>query len=265
MMTSQRKQSESPVASVAAVQQQHTGPGDHVTCRTCAQESTKTAMMRRAQAFGHVTCLAAVIEQGGADVNEPDRFGQTAFMNAVYRGNHKCVELLQAGADVNVQDAEGATALMMAVERKDVILTKLLLKAGADVNVKDRIGDTALVRAVKIRSIILVKLLLHVGAQVNVYNYQAVVFNGVMGHIIQKVLFAAGESRSDKKNGGKIDENLKKDLMTGFRIELSHLCRKAIRNHLLQMSNVNLFVRVERLGLPATLQKYILYDQSIIY
>ena len=41
---------------------------------------------------------------------------------------------------------------------------------------------------------------------------------------------------------------------------LKHLCREAIRKHLLQMSNVNLFVRVPLLGLPSLLTEYLLYN-----
>ena len=50
-----------------------------------------------------------------------------------------------------------------------------------------------------------------------------------------------------------------------FRIQmcLTNLCRESIRKHLLQISNVNLFVRVSELGLPAMLQEYLLYNISL--
>ena len=44
---------------------------------------------------------------------------------------------------------------------------------------------------------------------------------------------------------------------------LKDICRLAIREHLLQMSQVNLFVRVPHLGLPPLLGKYLLYDMSL--
>ena len=45
---------------------------------------------------------------------------------------------------------------------------------------------------------------------------------------------------------------------------LSHLCREAIRRHLLDLDlHTNLFVRAPKLGLPKSLTSYILYDQSL--
>ena len=45
---------------------------------------------------------------------------------------------------------------------------------------------------------------------------------------------------------------------------LKHLCREAIREHLLHLDqHENLFQRVPRLGLPALLQSYLLYWQTL--
>ena len=44
-------------------------------------------------------------------------------------------------------------------------------------------------------------------------------------------------------------------------LRLSHLCRTSIRKHLLQMSNMNLFTRVPKLGLPKPLEKYLLFSE----
>ena len=46
-------------------------------------------------------------------------------------------------------------------------------------------------------------------------------------------------------------------------LSLKNICREAIRNHLLQMNDVNLFYRVPRLGLPSRLNDYLLYDQTL--
>ena len=40
-------------------------------------------------------------------------------------------------------------------------------------------------------------------------------------------------------------------------------CRDGIRKHLLQMSNMNLFARVPKLGLPKPLQNYLLYNMKL--
>ena len=45
---------------------------------------------------------------------------------------------------------------------------------------------------------------------------------------------------------------------------LKHLCRNTIRKHLLELdSNGNLFVKVKKLGLPAVLGHYLLYNLSM--
>ena len=46
-------------------------------------------------------------------------------------------------------------------------------------------------------------------------------------------------------------------------MSLKHLCRKAIRKHLLKMSPVNLFVQVPQLGLPTLLQDYLWLNVSV--
>ena len=43
-------------------------------------------------------------------------------------------------------------------------------------------------------------------------------------------------------------------------IDLKHQCRKVIRNHMMKVSKVNLFVRVPQLQLPSIMTKYLLYD-----
>jgi ankyrin repeat protein len=50
------------------------------------------------------------------DVNMQDRYGWTALIEAMYRRNEKCVELLlnHPGIDVNLQDEDGDTAWDLA-------------------------------------------------------------------------------------------------------------------------------------------------------
>ena len=49
-------------------------------------------------------------------------------------------------------------------------------------------------------------------------------------------------------------------LKPSVEIRLMNICREAIRKHLLQMSDVNLFSRIPKLGLPTMLSQYLLYD-----
>ena len=45
---------------------------------------------------------------------------------------------------------------------------------------------------------------------------------------------------------------------------LKHMCRSAIRKHLLRVnSSINLFVRIPQLGFPSLLKNYLLYKKSL--
>ena len=72
------------------------------------------------------------------------------------------------------------------------------------------------------------------------------------------LLFAAGEKLNKNKNS--VPDYLEPP---NEGIYLKHLCREAIRQHLLELSNINLFFRVAKLGLPPALSKYLLYEQSV--
>ena len=64
-------------------------------------------------------------------------------------------------------------------------------------------------------------------------------------------MFAAGE---------KVESYV---LLPEPELHLSHLCREIIRNHLLQMSNMNLFARIPKLGLPKPLEKFLLFSEIL--
>ena len=65
-------------------------------------------------------------------------------------------------------------------------------------------------------------------------------------------LYAAGET-IDKTEAQVLDD-LKE-------LSLKHLCREAIRKHLLVIDpHQHLFYRIPRLGLPGSLSRYLLYD-----
>ena len=73
-----------------------------------------------------------------------------------------------------------------------------------------------------------------------------------------KLLFAAGDKITQPS------DEVKRILNERGEVSLTHLCREAIRNHLLELDpHTHLFDRVPRLGLPAALQSYLLYHQTL--
>jgi hypothetical protein len=78
----------------------------------------------------------------GADVNAPDKHGQTALMWAARKGDVEAARLLvDARADLDVRDCTSAgwTPLMHAIHKNQNELALLLIERGADVNA--RAGD----------------------------------------------------------------------------------------------------------------------------
>lgn len=70
--------------------------------------------------------------RSGADVNERDRGGRTALMNAAGRGYTDILQYLcQAGADPNLSSTDGSTALNEAAEFGQTKAAQILLQHGA--------------------------------------------------------------------------------------------------------------------------------------
>ena len=208
----------------------------------------------------------------GADVNIFDEDGKTALMCAAAAvGNETVVRLLiNAGADVNIADNQGRTALIEAASTPRVEnepMVKALIDAGADVNIADNWGRTALTEAAFEGNFQCMKLLLKEGAHVNKFSCRGNIVTYYLEHTtrikkcIPKLLQAAGEEIGSSL-GGKIPAYLKKH--DGITLELKHICREAIRKHLLELnSHQNLFSRIPRLGLPSALVRYLLYYRSV--
>ena len=145
---------------------------------------------------------------------------------------------------------------------------QLLINAGADVN-NLKNNDTALIVAAglsyaKDTKCETVKILLKSGVHVNKVNdfgcnattsAKRNISSGEGGEILQ-LLFATGEATDMK-----VEEIFK---CPDFEKGLKHLCREAIREHLLELDeNINLFQKIPKLGLPSLLVKYLLYNMSL--
>ena len=231
----------------------------------------------QAAMYGNGDCVQLLIESG-ADVN-------SALLTVASSGHSVPINLLiQAGADVNCQHSLGNTPLILAAHKNDAKSLDVLVKAGADVNYRNihrfrtSKGHSALEVVVEdcLGNYLLdekrrcVQLLLKAGAHVNtgsvppLLNWQWF-WDSPPDHlaellVIPRLLLAAGDtSNRDFLNSrdpvSKERENL--------RLTLKHTCRETIRNHLMELNPINLFVKVPRLGLPQSLAQYLLYNESV--
>ena len=246
--------------------------------------NSETALNYAAKQMSGET-LQLLIEKG-ADVN----FGpQTALKTAVCCGHtNNVLTLIKAGADLSIrtQGRECLTAafqlLLLSSKYKYV---KILIKAGADVNVIMRkYIQSSLIYTAQRGNIECAKLLLNAGAVVNVRQadgYTALEFclerhlrtpgkkDNEEAFIL--LLFAAGEKvrgtrfkfkRSHYETYCVYTPNFLLR-MSQRSLRLTDMCRDRIRKHLMQLSNVNLFFRVRKLGLPVSLASFLVYNVSV--
>ena len=211
--------------------------------------------------YGNVEVVKALID-AGADMNPRSYLlHHSPLATAVSDKKTECLKLLlHAGADVN--HVYNKRALTITAESGYDRGISLLIDAGADVNQRDSAGRSTLFLAAIKRHIKCMKLLIkngaHVAEVVKHHQWRMCYHQNVDKY--QWILFAAGVDMSDLR---KLYSQSIPAYPPEEQMNLMHLCREAIRNHLLQMSPVNLFVQVPQLGLPNSLQKYLLYNVSL--
>ena len=237
-----------------------------------------------AASSGFDMCVELLVK-AGADVNNQGQFGETALTLAVERRYGKSVDILiAAGADVNRRDSRGDPLIIRAVKDRRYDYLDEFINAGADVNVVDSQNNTpmtALMKNRKDRECVAryIKVFLRAGAKVNtsphVYrrDIRYHVTGWLPGSVNRKVgmlLLAAGETLDGTTvhvtdYGGTVRHVPVPELLLHrqLRLCLRHLCREAIRKHLLLTSPVNLFVQVPLLGLPSLITGYLLYDVDL--
>ena len=246
--------------------------------------------------------IVNLLLEAGADVNRRNKDGDMALIYVAEKGSASLVNtLIQGVAAVNMiyQDDETVLMLVLIMGRTQCVLP--LIEAGAHVNAKNRRGETALSYALRGRNDDCIRLMIGAGADSHGYQMlQDIVAKENQGSFMQygidfdvksllragaevdtsegnllasclksrrrykrrkelaMLLFAAGEKL--KTNENSVPDYLEPP---DEGIYLKDLCREAIRQHLLELSNVNLFFKVAKLGLPPTLSKYLLYEQSV--
>ena len=232
--------------------------------------------------------LLDMLIQAGADVNVKKRhyrygdwimpykkrrmIGRTALMHAANGGNVRCVELLlKAGADVNIvheiiDEEINLAAVNYAVSSGGKEVFELLIDAGADVN--------QCYFSLSHASLEKFQELLCAGIKINqmdrngenALDYCVWIKDEKLRKLKIKLLNAAGETPSARTRAwapGLLESFTPQLKYETDVLNLMSICRKFIREHLLQMSQVNLFYRVPRLGLPAALCNYLLYNVDL--
>ena len=275
-----------------------TGSGHHVCVDALVKEGadvngngTKVLLIKAASG-GYSRCIDILIAEG-ADVNKEtmDYMSHTTLSLKPRENRVKCIEILiAAGTNVNLQNRHGKTALHWATFNSRVKCADILLRAGADVNIVDRNGDSVMFELMmdcfppisKIQQITTkcFRLFLAAGANVNVANNQGeTILEQIKKVSLRnlelgvKLLLAAGQTMVQTGPSSSLfsssflsSKSVKRVLRSMMEAEpnLKHLCRAAIREHLLHLDpHENLFQRIPRLELPALWQSYLLYWQTL--
>ncbi|EAY17390.1 hypothetical protein TVAG_319850 [Trichomonas vaginalis G3] len=104
----------------------------------------------------------------GANINEKDKYGQTALHHAVEYNSKETTELLIShGANVHEKDSYKFTALYYAVLNNNKEMVELFISYGANVDEKDEDERTVLITAVAHDNKEIAELLISHGANVN--------------------------------------------------------------------------------------------------
>ena len=209
-------------------------------------------------------CVELLVE-AGADVNQLNDYSETPMYRAARALQRKSVNLLlEYGADVNTPDNRGMTPMMIAAmlssRKLDCYINRRinkilrfkkryieifcgLLRGGAHINYKDGSGKNALEIAI---------------SSYFSQNHKKKLF---------MLLYAAGETLDGATTAAdgtskitipKFIEEMKDNL------DLKHLCREAIRKHLIDVNPYeNLFGRIPQLGLPSIVNNYLWYDCTL--
>ena len=115
--------------------------------------------------WGYNTTWAAILIDGGVDVNTCDKEGNYPLILACSYKDDEMVELLLSkGADPNVHGPKGETPLGLAATYS-LKIVKMLVDKGADVNARHEPGFTALHWAREKGQEEVVKFLLEKGAK----------------------------------------------------------------------------------------------------
>ena len=205
--------------------------------------------------YGHDFCLEMLIE-AGAEVNLVYQ-SYTPLETAARRGSVKCIKLLiQAGADVNMRG--NLTGPNVNIEKLSIADYLRYLRYTPLMSAACSYNQEAAIECVR--------MLLRENVRINIVNsIGGNALASYLGYMLPRnnktmvlLLHAAGEK---VPAGPSVPDYL---LFKDLKLSLKHLCREAIRKHLLDVDpHEHLFGRVPKLGPPTSLTDYLVYEMSI--
>ena len=255
---------------------------------SCFGEGGTTNPLAEVAKHGTPKILSMLIE-AGADVNMGSGHNIPLFAAALY-GKFECIKLLvQAGADVNQRNEDGETPLHESLMDSHQKALNVLMELGADVNIADDKGITPLmleasfsvvdIKSASASSFKRICRFLKAGAHIGRMDHlgrnslqRSFQLNQKKVQGVQMFLYAAGETLDgptvpiqDLGNAGVLHIEIPK-YFTQLKenLELKHLCREAIRKHLMDLDpHEHLFGRIPQLGLPSLMTEYMMYNCSL--
>lgn len=139
--------------------------------RSITIKTTKNRPILHEAVFWERTDIIQLLIDFGVDVNETDRYGNTALHIAAAQGSEKNVHLLiNAKANTNSKNIFGITPLHEAVKQQHIHIIQTLLKHGVDANESDSHGRTALHLSVQMKNPDIVKVLLNAKVKTNIQD-----------------------------------------------------------------------------------------------
>ena len=235
-------------------------------------------------------CVSTLIT-AGSSINVMNKYRQTLLAISMDQNNQDIFnELLNFGADVNYVFGGIYTYLVLALDtpqEQDYI--KDLLAKCADPILRD---IPVLMSAAQSEKLPTMELLLNAGADINyVHDFNGSILNiaAELGNFeMLKLAFCHGTlinimpipksyapwnpndcplrllCASDQMWPFITTKDMPNELVTEINEKsLRNFTREAIRNHMIYLTNNNLFSQVERLPLPQFIKEYLLYNTSI--
>jgi len=165
--------------------------------------------------------LAAILLDGGADINTTQDIYGTALGVATLNNNADFVKLLiDYGADVNMLGDYSKSPLEIAVENDNIQITKMLINAGANTNTQSVLPFSSLHVAAKHSNLEIVKILIQNHAEINACVFR----DGTPLDCVQDK-DGAGKQIFDllKQNGAKTEEELDAEAQMAVDYLLAHI------------------------------------------